>query len=268
MAINDPRDIDGLVLWYSAEAETGYTDNQVMTQWTDLSGNGNHAIPGAAAPKWCATAGSAGGPTIDFTASQYFDLPDNLMNSYTSGTMAVTLRTANGSSGAWNFGSSGNITHFVYSGWIYDSFGSTAQHTVATASGLTWYRYQARAQAGAFKAWLNGANVYTEASNTVGWTSTNYWIGRSNASWPMNGYISGFVVYDHNLTDAEVADLDAWQAANPAGGVPVSGGGGALTWFDGGAEQAATLDGWWDGSAVQIATLEGWWDGTAVQPLA
>lgn len=41
-----------------------------------------------------------------------------------------------------------------------------------------------------------------------------------------------------------------------------------LKWFDGAAEQAATVEGWWDGTAVQTLTVAGWWDGTAVQPLS
>lgn len=220
MAIVDPRDISGLVAWYSAEAEAGYTNGQAMTGWTDQSGNGNHAVAGTTAPVWRSTLGSTSGPTVEFETA-WFNLPSGVMTSATAGEVATFARARVDPQGWWNFGTNGDPSHFPYSGSLYDSFGSTGRPSTGAVSLDTWYRYQVMSKAGTWTAWRNGTQVYTTGTNTVAWPTVPA-IGWSNASWQWRGRMSVFVLYNRELTTTERSDLDAWIAANPSGGLPIA----------------------------------------------
>lgn len=224
MAITDPRDIPGLVVWYSAEAETGYTDGQSMTGWTDLSGNGNHATgvapAGSVNPKWKATLGPGGGPVVHLDGG-YFSLPANVIGAAgTAGTVAANLKPTLNNAGIWKLSGSTALAHFPYGLKVYDTFGSTVQKATNASVALnTWYRYRVSAKAGGWQAWLNGTSVYSTATNTVSWAAAPE-LGRSGANdgWRYPGLMSTFVLYNRELTSTEGADLDAWMAAHPSGG--------------------------------------------------
>lgn len=63
-----PADIVGLEAWYDASQLTGYSNNDPVTSWTDLSGNGFHATPGAFAQPTYQTGIKNGLPAIRFSA--------------------------------------------------------------------------------------------------------------------------------------------------------------------------------------------------------
>lgn len=214
----DPRSIPGLVAWYSAEAETGYADGAAMTQWTDRSGNGNHAVAGATAPVWRAALGPAGGPTIEFEGG-WFTLPSGIMSGATIGEVATIARARVDNQGWWSFGSS-DVPHFPYGGVLYDSFGSTSRPAIEPVSLDTWYRYQNLSKAGGRGAWLNGVQVDSAVTNSVSFPAAPE-LGRSNGAWIFRGRMPVFALYkNYEQTTTERADLHAWMVSNPSGGTP------------------------------------------------
>lgn len=248
MAINDPRDISGLVLWLSADAVTGLSDNTQMTSWSDLSGVGNNATAiGVTKPKWRSSAGTTGGPAVEFLNDGYFTLP-NLLSGATAGEMMMSVRHNTGNTGSWAFGAgTGNDdeAHYPYAGAVYESFGlATGQRKNFTPSMAisSWRRYDVWVAANDFSASLDETSQVTSSTATVAWTSTPaIGAGRkdSNIDMRFSGWISCFLVYSRKLTTTERADLATWLAANPSGGTASSVITGSLAATESGSDTAA-----------------------------
>lgn len=75
-----PTDLDGFTVWLAARLETGFSDGDPVPQWTDQTGNGNHATQAAGGNRatFQSDAGSLinGQPVIRFddTNPDFFDL--------------------------------------------------------------------------------------------------------------------------------------------------------------------------------------------------
>ena len=241
MPINNPRDIPGLVVWYSAEAETSYADGAPMTQWTDLSGSGNHAVPVGATPQWQATTGPGGGPAVHFVGSGsgtgstqgYFQLPTGLMGAATAGEVHFQVRrdpaATNGNIGQLHAFSNPDFSFYTYSdAKVYDAFGSTARKDaiVPTVTTDAWRRLNMWSAPNDWAMRLDGAVQRTASTNTVAWYSTPTIGTSANASGiasggqrsPFKGWVSTVVLFNRKLTTTERSDLDAWLAAHPSGG--------------------------------------------------
>jgi hypothetical protein len=68
------------------------------------------------------------------------------------------------------------------------------------------------------RSYLNGVHVSTVAQGAVNLTGAGPFkvVGySSNVGLPANGYLDEFRLYDHALTDAEVANLYTWTNACP-----------------------------------------------------
>ena len=188
MAISDPRDISGLLVWYSAEAETGYSNGASMTRWSDLSGHNNHAIPqGDTHPQWQAATGPGSGPAVHFmgtgtgdsATTSYFQLPTGLMSAATAGEVFFYVRRDSGIS-AGNIGhlhgfSNPDFSFYTYSdGNIYDAFGSTTRKDSITPTMATdvWRRLDIWSAPSDWSMLLDGTVQHATSSNTVGWFNT------------------------------------------------------------------------------------------------
>jgi hypothetical protein len=242
--IADPRDIAGLVAWYSAEAETGYADGDVMTGLTDLSGNGNHAVAaGTLAPQWQAATGPGGSPAVRFRGTHgstsatwgYFTLPASIMGSAAAGEVMATLKSDFLDCSLWGLGLTAGTaaaSHYPFSSNIYEAFGTTARKTVAHDSLhpqviSSWRRYNVWSAANDYGIRLDAVSQFTSAANSVLWDAAPV-IGHGKRSGALStntgsfkGHMSAFVLYNRKLTTTERDDLDAWLAANPGGGTNV-----------------------------------------------
>lgn len=220
-----PVDVGGLVLWLSAEAETGYSDNDTITTWNDLSGNNNDATT-AGAPKWRAATGPSSGPCIEFTASnQSMTLPD-LMNGEAAGEIFAWCRSTAASveHGFWKFGTAGTNNHFPFAdNLVYDDFGSTARKdAIGVGSGASqitsWCRVNTWSAASDWSMQVDESTVRSTGTNTVAWNSAPK-IGSQSAGGAYVAY-AGVLLFDHKLsTDDRDAVID-WMIANPNGGTP------------------------------------------------
>ena len=224
MTINDPRDISGLMVWYSADYEaTQYANGANITTTHDLSGNGNHGGVYNGAPWMRYTGGpSTTGKYIDCTnlgstPPGSVQLPTNLMSGVTAAEMLITTRHIPGDIkgfGKWGTGAD-DFFAFVDDN-IYSSFGSNNRWSTGQSMDATWRRYRIRAKSGAWTLWKDNTQVYNSASNTVAWYSAPR-IGESSNRW-LYGF-GLFVLYNRELTSGERTDLETWAAANPNGGL-------------------------------------------------
>lgn len=232
----DPRSIPGLVAWYSAQAETGYANGQAMTGWTDLSGNGNHAVAanagGGSGPLWQSTTGPSGGPAVRFQSASnggYFILPDNLLSGASAGEIVVRIKSDNVNCGSWSLGARGlnDQSHYPFSGTVYEGFGlptgTRRSFTPGTETITAWRRYDVWSAASDFAASLDGVSkvIYTGAF-TPAFPTTNIWLGRGlggSTNFPFQGHMTTVALYARKLTTTERADLAAWMTAHPSGGL-------------------------------------------------
>lgn len=148
--------------------------------------------------------------------------------------------TGKATAGQWN------------SGWTYLTAGSALSLD-------TWHHLVARnSLAGDFRLYVDGAQV-ASATKTPSSTSRLMRVRGGHAAGSSAALVSCAAVYSAALSGTRIADHYAAMSATD---------GPSVRWWDGSAEQPATVLGWWDGSAVQPATVRGWWDGTDIQPLA
>jgi hypothetical protein len=91
--------------------------------------------------------------------------------------------SGDGTSGLWTFNPDGvsQATHYPYSdGNIYESFGTTARKTVGnpTPSLAAWRLYNISSASGAYTVRLDGTQIFTTGTNTVGFPTAPQ-LGRS-----------------------------------------------------------------------------------------
>jgi hypothetical protein len=243
MPISDPRDISGLVLWYSAEAETAYANGASMTGWTDQSGNGNHATAqGTLAPQWESASGSAGGAAVKFRGTHgttsatwgYFSLPASVMGSAAAGEIHASIKSDGNNCSLWGMGlttGTSAATHYPFDGSIYESFGTSSRKPVGPpdVSITSWRRYNVWAAASDWAARIDATVEFSSASNSVLWdTAPTIGHGKRSGALSTNigsfqGHMGGVILYNRKLTTTERNDLDTWLAAHPSGGTPGAG---------------------------------------------
>ena len=232
MAIADPRDIPGLVVWLSADylAETA-ADGSAVSTWEDLSDAGNDATAAAALTLYHA-GGPSSGPRVygGGSGNQHLNFPSTLFNGATSAETYVTVKVENENGPVWEVSSGGGLDpHYPHSTGWYDSFGSSVRYKLTSASAFTtsWQTYHIWSAPNDWRGEvLSGAAVFTSATNTVAFNAgAPKRIFRNSATASTTRGSLGLVLaFDRKLTTTERSDLEAWIAANPSGGLPVSSG--------------------------------------------
>jgi hypothetical protein len=240
LAITNPRQITGLRLWLSAEAETAWTNGQEMTSWADHSGLGNHAVAtGTNAPIWAATGGPSSGEAVVWVGAAIgdddaggFEIPVSTWTSLTEAEIVYSIMAYNNTgteSGFSRFSESPNDPNVFYAysdGSLHDHFASTTRKdfTPASISVDTWHRYSTASKAGEWTARFENVSKYTTATNTVSFPTTQSKSTLGYAAGTVEqlnflGRMAAVLVYDHVLTAPERAAVDTWMAANPSGGL-------------------------------------------------
>lgn len=238
MPIADPRDIPGLVAWYSADqAATVYANDVEVATWTDLSGSGNHATgttSGGGAPvrpRMKTVEGAAGGPAVDFTvtsAGGFFTLP-NVFAGASAGEIMLSVKSDAGSlnglwtMGAFSGGDDGN--YYPHLGIIYNSFGLPSGNRQAFTPSValtSWRRLNSWSAPSDWATLIDEVSQATYAGAGSSSFPTAPLLGRSSASGTMvdtfDGQVGCVLIYSRKLTAGERSDLSAWLTANPSGG--------------------------------------------------
>lgn len=215
-----PDQIPGLKLWLRADA-LALSDNDPVATWPDSSGEGNDATQ--------ATSGSrptfkndGAFPIVRFDGSDdFFDLPD-FASGLTAGEIFIVVKIdadppPEAQSGLWVFGSAATATHFPFSdGTVYDGFATDTRKTTVnpTPSLSAAYRlYNISSQSGEWTSRLDGTQIFTTGTNTVGWTTTPK-IGKSEggASYFFDGDLAEVIMYDSVLSSGNRDSVETYVA--------------------------------------------------------
>lgn len=194
---------------------------------TDKSGTGNSMVSTGvnAGPPVDAT-GMNGQPAFRWTASSQY-LAKAGFSGPSAGEMFIVKKNNIGATGygLWYMGSSNvsDLHPYTADGVIYDDGGSTVRKaTAAPAVSLNYpHIYNFSSTAGAWTNYVNGVQVFTTATNTVGWAS-QIEIGRTNTPLAgFDGWVSEVIMFSRVLTAPERAAVNAyltsqWSIVNNA----------------------------------------------------
>ncbi len=215
-----------LQLWLKADAITGLNDGDRVTTWIDSSGNSRDATQSVAADKPTYKTNILNGkPVVRFAASnsEFMNLPD-FLTGFSAGEIFIVVKLNNdppavGDGGIWNFGSDGIATHYCYiDGVVYDEFATTARKDTGnqTPSLAAWRLYNISSQANEWTSRLDGTQVFTTATNTVGWT-TSPTIGTSTVgatpTYYCDGDIAELLLYSAVLSASDRTAVKTYIAA-------------------------------------------------------
>lgn len=154
-----------------------------ISVWADQSGSGRDGSQGtdAARMTYNATGGPQSLPCVDtVAASGQYVLFADVFSSLTAAEAFVVRKLAtdppsgSSSGGMWKFGTAGSADNVPFTdGTIYDGFGSTARKTTVnpTPSMANWHIYNVTSISGEWTNRLNGAQLFTTATNTVGFNT-------------------------------------------------------------------------------------------------
>lgn len=216
MPISDYTDVTGCQLLLEANRLSA-ADNDLIATWPDDSGNGRDATTSGTARPTYKTSVVNSQPVLRFDGTgDMFALP-NFLTGFTAGEVFVVLKLdadppgADAQTGLWRMGSAGDATHYPYTdGTIYDGFGATVRKTTVnpTPSLAGAFRtYNVSSASGSWTSRLDGTQIYTTGTNTVGWHTAPL-LGTSNGStyW-LDGDLALVVLYNAVLSAGDRSDV-------------------------------------------------------------
>jgi hypothetical protein len=204
-----PDLVPGLRAWLRPEAldAAGLADGDFISTWPDHSGLGNSGTQTGAARPVYKTSQYNGRSVARLTPANnsFFTLPD-VISDATAAEVFVAVKinldppVSTSNIGLWTFGSDTDPTCYPYTdGTIYDNFGTTLRKTTVnpTPSLAAMRVYNVVSKAGEWTSFLDGTQLYTTATNTVGWTTTPR-LGQSVDRY-LDGDIGEFILYAQKL---------------------------------------------------------------------
>jgi hypothetical protein len=221
-----PADLPGLVGWWDAsDLATITAAGGKVSQWANKKAGGPAATQGTGTAQPATGTRTLNGlNTLDFSgASQSLALASNPCAGAPAGTAlyVVALDADPGAGGGvlGGWGTPGSGSHFPYTdGNIYDTFGSTTQKVVGNPvpSLVNPHVYSVVSAAGDWRAYLDGASLFTTAANAVGWGSTLTSVGRADdhsAAFFLDGRIAEIIVCAGALSTADRQAAEAYLKA-------------------------------------------------------
>lgn len=233
MPYNDPRDIPGLIVWYSACNETTYyADGDFMGTIHDLSGNGLDATNVASNSfRMKHTGGQDGGPFFDcFSGGRGVYIPDiSAMVDGTNGVHTFMKANAYGNNrGPLQRFSTDQYMPFS-DGNVYSDYFRTNRvgpiNIAATPIINNWRDVEFFSATGRWFIRFDGAFISGPAGATFDETTLEtanaiLWGCFPNAGNPNGFRFGGLFMFDHELVGEELAFMQQWQETYPCGGEP------------------------------------------------
>jgi hypothetical protein len=222
-----PLPVAGARLWLEARLITGLVDGNSVDPWPDMSGNGHDAVGSASAgtadPIYKTGMGPTSHPCIRFNGTtQGLDLPTAVRTGLTSGELFLVIDNDGDPPPSAQTGhplqmggaATSSIAHLPFTDSnIYETFGTNTRKTVgnpatslARGAGVKYAVYNVRSASGAFSAHLDGTQIFTTATNTVGFSAYGPYVGHANGTtdnrW-YDGDVALIAVFDHVLSSGD-----------------------------------------------------------------
>lgn len=232
-----PATIPGLLAWFDPDAAyvTKAGTPERTSSWVSREGNAYTLVQaaGPAQPEWSAT-GIQSRPAMLYDGAQYLDgaggLATLLSGAVAFSVVSVIRPLFTGTRSIWAFNPAGaglesrlayyrlNVVEYAATYTQRDGVGTTLTATTTALPAPSWWTTLHTGSAVSFQ--IDGANVAggadTRAPNVVSFSTG----GRlSGGAWGvyLRGWIADVIVYDHALTAAELAVINAWVRRKYAG---------------------------------------------------
>lgn len=230
---NSPDVVSGLSQWLKADdglyTDTGLTtpvsaDGDAVAGWQDKSGNGRHMTQSTSGSRPLYKINIVNGkPVVRFDGTDDVLAGANL-SALSAAEAFIVVKTgqadppaAGAGTGLWHYGTDTQASHYPFSNSnIYDNFGTNSRKTVGdpTPSLATFRLYNVMSKSGTWTARLDGTQIYTVASNTVGFRSScELGNGLSGAGPTFNGDIAEVIVYSAELSGSDRDIVEAYIAS-------------------------------------------------------
>ncbi len=222
---------NGLVAWHDAQAITGNVEGDALMAWADGSGSSNPlSSVGTTNPLYRDGAHADhinGHPCVRIVADAtcYLQYASYILSGASAGEIFAVLKNdadpaaSAGRSGLWAFSQSNFDVHHPYTdGKIYEAFGRASRVDCGNPapSLAAMHVYNVLSRSGEWTVNLNGAQLYTTATNTVSFLSSGIFprIGRSQgSSYNYAGLIGEVLVFNRALTAQERTEVYNYLAA-------------------------------------------------------
>ena len=214
-----PREITTALWLDAADADTITLNSGNVSQWDDKSTNNRHAAQATSTAQPIYASSVLNG----FNVVRFDGTSDWLSGSMVTGESAYSMfavvkvnadpAASQARSGCWDFSSAEFVSHYPFTnGIIYDNFASSVRHTTVNPapSLASWRIYNADSAAGNWTSRLDGTQLFTTATNTVGMPSS-YAIGRGEDRW-LDGDIAEFIVVPSVLSLSDRQKVEGYLA--------------------------------------------------------
>ena len=231
----DPSTISNLELWLKADAITGVSEGGDVNIWVDSSGNSRDATgavgTGSIKPTYLGSGGPNSQPAVRMSATgasgtasrPRFNLP-NFMTGFSAGHGFTVVKldsdpppTDGESSPVWGDWGSGGDGYFCFGGdsKIYDDFGTNSRKTTVnpTPALTSWRLYEVRSASAAWSNHLDGTQLFSTGTNTVGWSTSPYIGFTATNSKRLNGIIAEVIFYSRVLNSTEISKIKSYITA-------------------------------------------------------
>lgn len=222
-----PADVPDLALWLRADdglfTDAGTTpavnNGDAIYRWADRSGNSRHFDQTTSGNRpQLQNSVVNGKPIVDFDGVDDY-LTGSDLSALTAGELFIVVAADADPAvapalGGWGFGADTTGSSYPYTdGVIYDQFGTTVRKTVGnpTPSLASFRLYNTISISGEWTANLDGTQIYTTATNTVGF-STVPRIGFNNDAHYFGGRVAEFIMYGAKLTSSDRSAVKSYIA--------------------------------------------------------
>lgn len=209
-----PTDISGMLFWLKADAITGLSDGDDVSQWDDSSGNGNHLKQGTAANKPHYKTGILNGePVVRGTKDlSKLTTDSNVAHGIGTGdfTWVVVGMITNNNDGYRCFMSNGAYSPGIF---VHDNLrdfywgGGNLFNKVPVND--TYYIHVLRRTSGTITLNINGVEDATTpavATSMADAKLSAFWSGSSHI---MDGDIAEIIGYDSSISDDDMSSLES-----------------------------------------------------------
>ncbi len=210
----------GLVAHHDARLIAGFTNDEVLTAWEDLTAEGND-LGNQGSPLYhdgSVVADSIQGwPCVRTLNNGYLKYATAFLNGNTEGEIFVVLKNDDDApgtrNGLWKFNTPDlAATHPWGDEIVYESWGRTVRINAGNpAADLSAaHLYHVKSVAGEYTVRLNGTQLFTDAAGVVEFDNVIPDIGRSQAGsdYAFKGLWGHVLVYDRELTPAERTSIE------------------------------------------------------------
>ena len=215
-AVPTPDTLTGLVTWMRASDLVGVVaDGDPIDTWTDRMGNGNATAVTTARPLFRAT-GFNGRPGIEFTSTDAFTFSKTVSSDWT--VIAVVMPNNYSAHRLWSHNSAGSFGTTPYfsvqtSGKLTNSSGTGTPLAESFDAIEIDYPYihtctmDSGGSTGPRNQYFNRTLSHTATVNNFNYVVTTLGNGGAN-QWL--GFMGEYLIYDHDLTDAELNTVYAY----------------------------------------------------------